>query len=212
MSVGYWPLVIGAGLLLWLIIKWLFLNPAERSDKARLDESFEKQVRKRNGKVVLDQRTPALIIPHKTLAIELSFREDNVDLFNEYTYARFRIEGLSDKELKVLHLDKNFLSKPITLGARLEVSDDKFAEKFAITGNDTSFANNLLTEEIRNKLLQVCPHVKFGSRIDAPVLDRERGWLTVFIPGFLIDDEVFDGLIETAILCYERLEVLKSRG
>ena len=212
MSVGYWLLVIGAGLLLWLIIKWLFLNPAERSDKARLDESFKKLARKRNGKVALDQKTPALIIPHKTLEIELSFREDNVDLFNEYTYARFRIDGLFDKELKVLHLDKDFLAKPIALGARLEVSDEKFAEKFAITGNDASFANSLLTEETRNKLLQVCPHVKFGRRTDAAPLDRERGWLTVFIPGFLIDDGVFDGLIDTAILFGERLELLKSQG
>jgi hypothetical protein len=204
--------VIGAALLLWLIIKWLFLNPAERSDKARLDKSFEKQARKRNGKVVLDRRTPALRVPHKTLEIELSFREDNVDLFNEYTYARFRIEGLPDKELKVLHLDKDFLSKPIVLGDRLEVSDERFAEKFAITGNDTAFANSLLTEEIRNKLMQVCPHVKFGRRTDAAPLDRERGWLTVFIPGFIIDDEVFDGLIETAVLFSDRLELLKSQG
>lgn len=212
MSVGYWLLVIGAGLLLWLIIKWLFLNPAERSDKARLDESFEKQARKRNGKLVLNQRTPASRIPHKTAEIELSFRENDVELFNEYTYARFRIDGLSDKELKVLHLDKDFFSKPIALGARLEISDERFAEKFAITGNDTSFANSLLTEEIRNKLLQVCPHVQFGRRTDAPVLDRERGWLTVFIPGFLIDDEVFDGLIETALLFCERLELLLGQG
>jgi hypothetical protein len=212
MSVGYWLLVIGAGLLLWLIIKWLFLNPAERADKARLDESFKKQARKRNGKVVLDRRTPALRIPHKTLEIELSFREDNVDLFNEYTYARFRIEGLPDKGLKILHLDKNFLAKPIALGARLDVSDERFSEKFAITGNDTSFANSLLTEEIRNKLMQVCPHVKFGRRTDAAPLDRERGWLTVFIPGFLIDDEVFDGLIETAVLFGDRLELLKGQG
>jgi hypothetical protein len=98
------------------------------------------------------------------------------------------------------------------LGARLEVSDKSFAEKFAITANDTSFANNLLTKEIRDQLLQVCPHVKFGRRTDAAVFDRERGWLTVFVPGFLINDEIFDGLIETALLFCDRLQLLKSQS
>ena len=94
----------------------------------------------------------------------------------------------------------------------MELLDEKLREKYVVTGNDATFVNRLLTAELRDKLLQDSQHVKFGRRIDSSTLSRERGWLTVFTQGMRAGDEVFDGLVETAILFYESLEALSNRS
>ncbi|HEV7396855.1 MAG TPA: hypothetical protein VGN86_10130 [Pyrinomonadaceae bacterium] len=46
--------------------------------------------------------------------------------------------------------------------------------------------------------------------METPPLNRERGWLTVFTRGLGAGEEVFDALIETAIVFYERMETLNT--
>jgi hypothetical protein len=173
---------------------------------------MDKQALKRHGTLAVAGRTPALRIPHKTTTIELGYISNTVDLSREFTYARFRTEHFPDKKFSMYVNSKDFLNKPIAIGTRVELVDERLREKYVVTGNDAAFVNRLLTQEVRDKLLQDSLHVKFGRRIDSSTLSRERGWLTVFILGMNASDELFDRLIETAILFYESLEALSNRS
>jgi hypothetical protein len=132
-------------------------------------------------------------------------------IYKEYTYARFQTELFNDKEFLIAVNSKELLLKPLVFGTRVEVSDNKFAEEFVVTGNDAAFVNDLLTDEIRDKLRKESVHVKFGRRTDSSTLTRERGWLSVFTQGMRTGVEAFDGLIETAILFYERIDAISGR-
>jgi hypothetical protein len=64
---------------------------------------------------------------------------------------------------------------------------------------------------VRHKLRQESLQVTLGRRIDAAILDREQGWLSVFIQGVRVQDEVVDALVETTMLLYDRLTALNGR-
>jgi hypothetical protein len=207
-----WVLTIGGTVLVWLIFSRLFIAPGEREFAERTRTCLDKQAQKRNGKVKVTQGRPTLTVPYKTANIELSLISNNVELYSEYTYARFRTEAFTDKKFMILLNSKDFFLKPLAIGTRVEGFDDEFSAKYIVTGNDASFVKSVLAKDVRDKLLQESLHVKFGRRTDSSQLSRERGWLTVFTQGMKADDEVFDGLIETAILFYERLEALNRHS
>jgi hypothetical protein len=121
------------------------------------------------------------------------------------------METLSDKKFQILLNAKDFFEKPFFFGTKQTIADEKFSEKFIVTGNDDSFVKDVLTELIRHKLLtEESLQAQLGARTDALRLSRDRGWLSVFVQGSTTDDRVFDALIETAILFYGRLEELSS--
>jgi len=202
-------LSIVGGVLLWLIIKWLFISPSERKFDAFVTECFSKQALKRNGTVTHD-RQARLKVPYKTATIELSFLSDDDELYREHTYARFQTDLFTDKKFWVLQKEDSLLLRPLLVGTKIEVADEKFSEKFLVTGDDPTFVNRLLSQEVRERLLTKPLQIKFGGRSDSTLLSRERGWLSVFTPGATASDELFDDLIETAILFYERLESLSK--
>ena len=205
-----WVFALVIIVLLWLVVKWLFIRPAEAEFKKVARETMEKQALKRQGRLTVAQRMPALSIPYKTTTIDLGYISNDDDLSQEYTYARFRTENFPDKKFSMYVNSKDFFTKPLAIGTRVELVDERLREKYVVTGNDASFVNQLLTDELREKLLQKPLHVKFGRRIDSSTVSRERGWLTVFTQGNRAEDELFDSLIETAILFYERLEALST--
>jgi len=205
-----WVFVLVIIVLLWLVVKWLFISPAEAEFKKVAREVVEKQALKRQGRLTVAQRMPALTIPYKTTTIDLGYISNDDDLSQEYTYARFRTENSPDKKFSMYVNSKDFFTKPLVIGTRVELVDERLREKYVVTGNDARFVNRLLTDAVREKLLQKPLHVKFGRRIDSSTLSRERGWLTVFTQGNRAEDELFDSLIETAILFYERLEALST--
>ena len=205
-----WFFVLVIIVLLWLVVKWLFISPAEAEFKKVAREVMEKQALKRQGRLTVAQRMPALTIPYKTTTIDLGYISNDDDLSQEYTYARFRTENFPDKKFSMYVNSKDFFTKPLVIGTRVELIDERLREKYVVTGNDARFVNRLLTDAVREKLLQKPLHVKFGRRIDSSTLSRERGWLTVFTQGNRAEDELFDSLIETAILFYERLEALST--
>jgi hypothetical protein len=207
-----WVLAFVIGLLLWLIVKWLFIGPAENKFNELARECLDKQALKHHGTLTVTNGMPALRIPHRTTTIDVAFIRNDDELFREYTYARFRTEHFSDNKFSMQVNSKDFFLKPLAIGTRVELLDEKLREKYVVTGNDATFVNRLLTAELRDKLLQDSQHVKFGRRIDSSTLSQERGWLTVFILGMNARDELFDRLIETAILFYERLEALSNRS
>jgi hypothetical protein len=205
-----WVFVLVIIVLLWLVVKWLFISPAEAEFKKVAREVMEKQALKRQGRLTVAQRMPALTIPYKTTTIDLGYISNDDDLSQEYTYARFRTENSPDKKFSMYVNSKDLFTKPLVIGTRVELIDERLREKYVVTGNDARFVNRLLTDAVREKLLQKPLHVKFGRRIDSSTLSRERGWLTVFTQGNRAEDELFDSLIETAILFYERLEALST--
>jgi len=205
-----WVFVLVIIVLLWLVVKWLFISPAEAEFKKVAREVVEKQALKRQGRLTVAQRMPALTIPYKTTTIDLGYISNDDDLSQEYTYARFRTENSPDKKFSMYVNSKDFFTKPLVIGTRVELVDERLREKYVVTGNDARFVSRLLTDAVREKLLQKPLHVKFGRRIDSSTLSRERGWLTVFTQGNRAEDELFDSLIETAILFYERLEALST--
>jgi hypothetical protein len=167
--------------------------------------------RKRNGTVKISRGCPTLTVPYKSVNIELSLVEDNNELYREYTYARFRTEVFTDKEFRIVLNSKGLFLKPVVVGTRLAVPDEKFSENYIVVGNDAPFVQALLTREIRDRLLAESLQVKFGRRTDSSALSRERGWLSVFTQGMKAGEDVFNGLIEAAILFYERLEELNCQ-
>lgn len=206
-----WVFAVVLGVILGLLVKWLFIKPAEDKFDKLAWECMDKQALKRHGTLAVAGRTPTLRIPHKTTTIELGYISNSVDLSREFTYARFRTEHFPDKKFSMCLNSTDFLNKPLAIGTRVELVDERLREKYAVTGNDAVFVNRVLTEEVRNRLLQESLHVKFGKRIDSSALSREHGgWLTVFILGTRAGDGLFDGLIETAMLFYESLESLSN--
>jgi len=197
--------------LLWFIVKWLYFDPARREYRMWVRECLSRQAQKPNGTVNVTHGWPVLTIPYKTVNIELSLRENNDESALEYTYARFRTEVFNDKNFKAILDSKDLFQKPMIFGTRLAVLDEKFSEKYIVAGNDASFVNSLLTQEIRDRLLDESLQVAFGRHTDSSTLSRERGWLSVFTKGMRAKDEVLDGLIETAILFYQRLEALNKQ-
>ena len=208
----FWVLTVVGGVIVGLLVRRLFMTPAAREFEELSRTCMQKQAMKRNGKVKGTRGAPNLTIPLKTVDLDLAFMRNDNDLLREHTYARFKTEHFLDKKIKIQANSADFLLKPLVIGTRVEGLDEKFSEKYIVTGNDGSFVKDLLTEEIRDKLLEKRVHVKFGRRTDSSKLSTERGWLTVFIQGLQADDETFDGLIETAILFYERLETLRFRA
>ena len=208
-----WILVLGiAGVcLLWLIIRWLYIDPAHREHESQVRKCFDEQARKRNGNVEVRQGRTTLTVPHKTVNIELALVEDKNEPSLESTYARFRTEAFADKKFRILFNSKDVWQKPLVFGTRLQVADEKFRANYIATGDDASFVDALLTPEIRDKLLAEPLHVKFGRRLDSSRLSQERGWLSVFTPGLRASDKIHDSLIDTAILFYDRLEALDSQ-
>src|SRR6185437_9621890 len=183
-----WVFALVIIVLLWLVVNWLFIRPAAAEFNKLAREAMERQALKRHGGLTIAQRMPALSIPCKTTTIDLGYISNNDDLSQEYTYARFRTEHFPDKKFSMHVNSKDFFTKPLAIGTRVELVDESLREKYVVTGNDASFVNRLLTDEVREKLLQKPLHVKFGRRIDSSTLSRERGWLTVFSQGNRAED------------------------
>ena len=203
--VSFWVLALVSALALWLVVKWLFINPAENKFNEVALVYFDKQLEKRHGTLTVTDGVPALAIPYKTATIDLAFISNDNDLTQEFTYARFRTEHFSDKKFTMFVNSKDLFLKPLVIGTRVELLDGKLREHYVVTGNDAAFVNRLLTEEVRDQLLKLPLNVKLGRRIDSSRLSGERGWLTVFTQGATAGDEIFDALVETAILFYESL-------
>lgn len=207
-----WVFAVVILVLVWVMVKWLFIRPAETKFDQLARECLDRQALKRHGTLTVAQRMPALRIPYKNTAIELGYITNTDDLTREYTCSRFRTAHFRNKKFSMYVNSKDLLLKPMAIGTRVELFDEGLREKYVVTGNDAGFVNRLLSEDVRNRLLQEALHVKFGRRIDSSTLSRERGWLTVFTQGTQAADELFDGLIETAILFHERLEALSAGG
>ena len=114
-------LAIGGALLFWVIVKWLFISPAENKFDELVRECMGKQAVKRHGTVTVADGMPALTIPYKTVNIDLAFISNDNELYREYTYARFRTEHFSDKEFSMLLNSKDFFLKPLAIGTRIEM-------------------------------------------------------------------------------------------
>jgi hypothetical protein len=207
-----WVFVIGAAgvIVLWFIFKRLYLDPAEREQSISVEESMERQAQKRNGRVHLSGGQPTLTLPHRNVNIDLSLITNDDEMWRECSFATFRVDHFNDKHFLLALNSKDIFLKPFVVGTRVEVPDEQFKEAYVITGNDTAFVNNVLTQEIRDKLRKECLQIVFGRRLNAPILNREKGWLSVFTKFMSTGDDVFDGLIETAILFHDRLVELNT--
>jgi hypothetical protein len=198
--------------VIWFILKLLYFDKVDREQDVAIRKALDSQAQKHHGTVAISKGRPTLTIPHKGVEIELSCISNNVELYNEYTYARFQTDSFTEKDFLIALNSKELLLKPVVIGTRIEISDVRFSEAFVVTGNDAAFVNDLLTEDIREMLCKESFQIKFGRRTDSFTLSRERGWLSVFTQGMRTGEAAFDALIETAILFYERLEVLKGRA
>jgi len=200
-------LVIGLVVIavLWFVINQLYFKPAENALRNSLQQTLNKQAAKRGGKVQVVRGNPSLTVPYKAINIECRLIENSDELYREFTYAVFRIPDLTNKNVAVLRNYKELLLKPVQFGARVHIADGKFNEDYVVAGNDPDFIRNLLTQKIRDKLLSHSLQVKLGVRFDAPILNREKGWVSVFANGVKYGDEFFDVLIETTILIYDKL-------
>jgi hypothetical protein len=201
-----WTLIIGVAVVLvvWFVAKHFYFDPAERDQNAAIRESMEQQAQKRNGRVELSSRQPILYVPTKHGDIQLSVLITNDETYREHTYARFKLEHVAEKHFVVLLKSDNLLLKPLPIGTRVELADERFNDQFVVAGNDSEFVETLLSADIRDKLRTSSLQVSFGRRTDALLLDRERGWLSVQTQFLQTGDEIFDSLIDTAILFQER--------
>ena len=207
-----WTLVIGVAVILvtWFIAKHFYFDPAEREQNAAVEEAMTKQAQKRDGRVELNGRQPTLHVPSKHVDIQLSLLTSTDETFREHTYARFKLEQFADKDFAVLLRSDNLLLKPLPIGTRVDLADELFNKHFVVTGNDPAFVTKVLNTEICDKLCTSSLQVSFGRRTDSSLLDRERGWLSVHTQFLKTGDEIFDSLIETAILFQARFAALAA--
>jgi hypothetical protein len=198
-------LIIGV-CVVWFVVQKFYFGPAEQQFKDSVRKCLDKQSLKHNGSVGTAQGQPLLTIPYQKIRIQVSLIEYNDMSTSDHTFARFKTEAHNGQQFRIIRDSKDILTKPLVIGTRVAVPDDDFGSKYIVTGDDAAFVNEVLSQEIRDKLVKNELQVKFGRRTDVSRLNRERGWLTVFKGGMRAEDEVFDVLIETAILFYERLE------
>jgi len=204
---------VGGGCLIGLIFRWLNIAPLDRENESGVKECLDKQARKRSGIVKASSRWSVLTIPYKSINIEVSVNEGMENPLEDYTYATFRTKVFTDKKFGIYYW-KEFFLRPLGIGTRLEILDEKLGETYTVSGNDASFIEGVLTPEIRAKLLEFKEsflRVQFGRPRGSSLLSREQGWLTVFAYGIGTVDQPYDRVIETAILFHERLETL-DRG
>jgi len=207
-----WTLVIGVAVILviWFIAKRFYFDPAERQQDAAVKEAMTKQAQKRDGRVELSGRQPMLHVPTKHGDIQLSFLISTDETFREHTYARFKLEQFAGKDFAALLRSDNLLLKPLPIGTRVDLADERFNEQFVVTGNDPEFVAKVLNTEIRDKLRASLLQVSFGRRTDSSLLDRERGWLSVHTQFLKTGDVIFDLLLEAAILFQTRFAALAT--
>ena len=93
-----WVFAVVILVLVWVMVKWLFIRPAETNFDQLVRECLDRQALKRHGTLTVAQRMPALRIPYKNTAIELDYITNTDDLTREYTYSRFRTEHFADKK------------------------------------------------------------------------------------------------------------------
>ena len=201
------PVIVVVVLLGWWIMGRIN-GPAEREFEDWAKTCLEKQAIKRGGSVKMSGRTPVLTTPYKDINIEVSKAMVPGQDLNEYIYARFKSPIFADKSFKVMVDSDDMWLKPRFVAHRIEVSDERFGEKFVVDADDPAFANNVLSAEIREKLLEHAFDVRFGKRVGRAV--GEQGWLTVFTGA--IKEDAYDNMIEVAVLFYERFEALGKYG
>jgi hypothetical protein len=209
-----WALVLGivAILMLWLFLKRLWLGSTEGGQAVSLRECLTKQAQKRQGRVHVRNGRYTLTFPYQSASIDVSAVISSEEVYTECTYATVRIENLTDKDFKVLINSDSLLLKPLVIGTRFKFADEQFNESYVVVANDSTLIKNLFTQEVRDKLRQATLQVMFGRRIDAPILDREQGWLSVFTQGLRMQDEVLDVLVETTMTLYDRMKALNGSG
>jgi len=161
----------------WMIQRLIFGRDDGEAEQW-VERLLEEQARKRNGSVNVSGRRAFLTVPHKKINIEVSSATiagggDGVDF--DYFYARFRSNVFTDKDFSLI-VKSDGLLKPYL--SRLDMSDERLREKYVVAGSDGSFLDDVLTPEIRDKLLEASLNVQFGRRVGYGV--GERGWLTVF--------------------------------
>ena len=198
---------VGICLSTWILNRLLF-EPSERAHLVLVKECLGKQALKHNGTM----SDMALTVPHKTVDIEVSYRESIDEVSPAYTYATFRTEVFHDKKFGIYYWKELFLRPAVVIGSRLEVFEEELGETYVVSGDDLSFVKEVLTPEIRNRLLEFKEaylRVEFGRPHGSSPLSRERGWLSVsaYCASGVMDQD-YDRVIETATLFYERLEAL----
>ena len=207
-----WMFVVGivsVGLL-WLFLKRLWLGSTEGDRAESIKACLTKQAQKRQGRVHVRNGQYTLTFPYQTASLDVSAVISTEEVYLECTYATVRIDNLTDKDFKVLLNSDNLLLKPLVVGTRLELDDEQFNDGYIVVGNDPAFIKNLFTREVRDKLRQAALQVKLGRRFNAAILDREQGWLSVFMQGLRVEERVVDAMVETTMLLYDRLNALNE--
>jgi hypothetical protein len=209
MSEGAIVALIMGGLLIALVIRWVFFSENERAVERLAIECLGRQAPKRNG--TMSGRV--LTVPYKGTGIQVAHSASE-DISMSYSYATFRAEDFEDKKLGIFYWKETFL-RPMLVGVRLEVSaDEKFDETYVVSGNDLAFANSFLTREVRDKLLEFESsnlRVILGKPVGSSILSGESGWLSVSAwANYGVADTDYDSVIETAFLFYDRLAALKG--
>lgn len=207
-----WMFVVGivsVGLL-WLFLKRLWLGSTEGDRAESIKACLTKQAQKRQGRVHVRNGQYTLTFPYQTASLDVSAVISTEEVYLECTYATVRIDNLTDKDFKVLLNSDNLLLKPLVVGTRLKLDDEQFNDGYIVVGNDPAFIKNLFTREVRDKLRQAALQVKLGRRFNAAILDREQGWLSVFMQGLRVEERVVDAMVETTMLLYDRLNALNE--
>jgi len=201
--------IVSVGLL-WLFLKRLWLGSTEGDRAESIKACLTKQAQKRQGRVHVRNGQYTLTFPYQTASLDVSAVISTEEVYLECTYATVRIDNLTDKDFKVLLNSDNLLLKPLVVGTRLKLDDEQFNDGYIVVGNDPAFIKNLFTREVRDKLRQAALQVKLGRRFNAAILDREQGWLSVFMQGLRVEERVVDAMVETTMLLYDRLNALNE--
>ena len=198
----FWIIIISALGIGFILRKFVF--DSDESEFEDVVSILQEMERKWNGTLTLSKGKTLLKIPYKDITIEVSVKQMSGELGSlDFFYAQFKSDAHVDRDFSVIG-ESTPIHKPYF--KRVEMSDERFREKYITSCSDISFFSSVLTPEIKDKLVNEKLSVRFGSKMHRVI--GEKGWLTVFCWMFARKPD-YNAVIETAIMFYERFEELK---
>lgn len=181
----------------------------QRKDKFVVKEFLERQTQKRNGTMIEGGLLyyPRLILQHEQTKITVSFIPGGGTRFRrpDLTYAQFHLSRRSENFFRIIRKSNSiqFLIDEVLGVQGIPIGNHRFDNLFIVKSNNEDFIYNVLTHEIQENLM-----IYSDQNIDIKFRDA---LFVLAIPGIVRTEELYDKIITTTILFYNRLKGISDK-
>ncbi len=166
-------------------------------NQRKIKTIYENQALKRSGKVTKNFGQPLLTFTYKDCPVLVSTYPGS-KYRPRFTKVHATIPNPQGNKIKVY--TETIASDIVKAfgGQDIHIGNADFDDKFMIKSNNEFFPTTLLTLQVQEKLLNLRKH--------RPTLTLELNQLLIHLPRYLKTEEEYDLLIDTALLCIDRLK------